>query len=113
MPEWVTVLGVIIGTLGGLSGIAAFGTLVLGWRKAKPDIARLYEEMSVKQAHQITDLRTEVDHQGKTIRRLRATMRDWLTGIRELIQQIIDLDADPVWVPGDCDQLLEDDDASR
>ena len=111
IPVW-QILILVLGALGGLSGIAAFGTLVLGWRKAKPDIARLYEEMSTKQAGQIADLRCEVDKQGKTIRRLRTTMRDWLVGIRVLIQQIADLDQEPLWIPSDCDELLEDEDAS-
>lgn len=97
-----------IGGIGGLSGMAALGTMLLGWRRAKPDIARLYEEMSTKQATQISELRSEVDSQGRTIRKLRRTMRDWLIGIKALIQQLVDLDQEPVWTPRDCEELLED-----
>ena len=113
MPVWQIVI-LVIGAVGGLGGIAALGTMWLGWRRAKPDIARLYEEMSTKQAEQIKDLRHRTDRQDTKIQKLTATMRDWLIGIKALIQQLCELNQEPVWMPQDCDKLLEDDeDASR
>ncbi len=112
-PIWVQIVLAVIAAIGGISGVAAFITALSGWKKAKPDIAKAYEEMATKQAGQIAELRTEVNtlscttfKQGQTIQKLRQILKNWAIGIRILLEQLTELDQTPAWTPEDCD--LED-----
>jgi len=103
MPDWIIL---IVSAFGGLGGIAAVATWLLNWRKAKPEIARMYEEMATKQAEQIEELRTRVNRQdrkiqrqGTVINKLRECLREWEEGIRMLVEQIMAKGMTPVWTP--------------
>lgn len=63
MPDWVgTILAALMG-----GGIAAIGTWWLNWKRAKPEIARIYEEMATKQAEQIVGMWGRLNNQDKNI----------------------------------------------
>ncbi len=107
MPEWIGTL--LVALAGG--GIAAIGTWIINWRKTKPEIAKMYEEMATKQAKQINEMRDRVNRQDRKIQRqgaiiieLRKCLREWEQGIRMLVEQIMSNGMTPVWTP----KLVED-----
>ena len=122
MEDWISV---ILAALGG-GGITAIGTWLLNWKKAKPDIAKIYEEMATNQAKQIEELRQrlneqdeklqkqdqkiqeqdlKIERQGRVIINLRNCLKKWEKGIRMLLEQIEAKELTPVWTPKVVDLL--------
>ena len=128
MPEWIPI---VLSFIGGLGGVATLGTWILSWRKAKPEIARMYQEMLTTQAQEmkrqaddLAALRKRVSYQdqkidyqgqrlqrqGKVIRQMEQRLEAWEEGIRKLVRQLSENGLEPIWMPDVDEVILIDDD---
>ncbi len=107
MTSWTDIIVSVIIS----GGLASLLTWYLQWRKAKPEIASMYQELSAKQIAQIDDLlhrvhalEEQVQEQNLLIHRLQAKIKEYDRGIRILLHQLAENEIVPSWQPPEDNQ---------
>lgn len=118
MPEWVTIIVVLVGAVGGLSGVAALYKVIAESQAnniqtrslaRKTDLEALQivmnelQEESQRRAELLDILQKRLSVAECNVDKLTFTVRRYRDGIRKLLLQLEELGIEPVWRPDEND----------